>query len=106
MVPDISEAILNVSESGKLRELENSMLASHNCSAPENDYDRNILDLSSFWGLFVITLGTSTISLLLFTFHQYWPSSESNQEHQSQHDPSEDEIYMFAGEIQHQKHRN
>ncbi|KAK2665833.1 hypothetical protein Ddye_004407 [Dipteronia dyeriana] len=69
-LPDISRAILQVSENGKLQKLEKSMISSSNkCPSdhpgnPEEDHDS--LELTSFQGLFLITVGTSVTALLLF----------------------------------------
>lgn len=65
-LPDISRAILEVSENGTLRQLENSLVNSYNCSTFDRDDDLDSLDLPSFSGLFLITVGTSTICLILF----------------------------------------
>ncbi|KAF8391286.1 hypothetical protein HHK36_023588 [Tetracentron sinense] len=68
MVPDISEAILKVSESGRLRELENKMIFSSKCSNVSSYDDQGSLSLQSFGVLFVFTGGISTIALALFVF--------------------------------------
>ncbi|XP_052290828.1 glutamate receptor 3.3-like [Citrus sinensis] len=65
-LPDFSQAILQLSEEGKLRELEESMLSPYNCSAKENNEDLDSLGLRSFQGLFFITVATSTIALFFF----------------------------------------
>ncbi|KAK9085451.1 hypothetical protein Sjap_025862 [Stephania japonica] len=67
MLHDISEAVLKVSESGKLRDLETALVSSFNCSTSESDSsDYDSLKPNSFWGLFGITFGTSTIALIAF----------------------------------------
>ncbi|RVW42972.1 Glutamate receptor 2.7 [Vitis vinifera] len=75
LLHDVSEALLNVSESGKLRELENSMLSSEKCEDAETEDDETSrLSPSSFWVLFIITGGTSTFSLLFICFIATGPS--------------------------------
>lgn len=64
--PDFSQAILQLSEEGKLRELEESVLYPNNCSASENNEDLDSLGLCSFQGLFFTTVATSTIALFFF----------------------------------------
>lgn len=62
--------MLKVSESGKLRELENAILASQKCIDMEPDDDPRSLSLSPsyFWVLFVFTGGTSSIALVIYIF--------------------------------------
>ena len=83
-LPDISEAVLKVSESGKLQDLEHSLTSSFKCIAAQPADDRSSLGMNSFWGLFLITGGISTISLLIFIFRHvrqrwYQPSREEQQ---------------------------
>ncbi|KAI9178079.1 hypothetical protein LWI28_022476 [Acer negundo] len=69
-LPEISRAILQLSENGTLQGLEKSMISSsYKCLSdppgnPEEDIDS--LDLTSFQGLFLITVGTSVTALFLF----------------------------------------
>ncbi|KAH9791262.1 glutamate receptor [Citrus sinensis] len=65
-LPDFSQAILQLSEEGKLRELEESMLSPYNWSAKEDNEDLDSLGLRSFQGLFFTTVATSTIALFFF----------------------------------------
>lgn len=58
---DISEAVVEVAESGALKDLDNSLTSSYKCLASESDDHTNRLRLSSFRGLFGIPVGTSTI---------------------------------------------
>lgn len=105
VLPDLSEAVLKVSESGTLRVLENLLISSYNCSASEIDDDKDSLGLSSFWGLFVITGGMSTISLLLFILHRFWPFNDIRQERaQQQRLPQEQEEDQRQQEQQPQQH--
>ncbi|XP_074378179.1 glutamate receptor 3.3-like [Apium graveolens] len=56
LLSDISQAVLNVSESGTLLTLEESMLKSYTYSKSEDDYVEYSLRFDIFWGLFAITL--------------------------------------------------
>lgn len=100
-LPDISEAVLKVSESGKLQDLEHSLTSSFKCSIAQPVDNNDSLGMTSFWGLFLITGGTSTIALFIFIFRhagQRWcqPSSEGQQHHNL----ANDELLMFGPEIQ------
>ncbi|KAM7276723.1 hypothetical protein ACFE04_018589 [Oxalis oulophora] len=101
-VPDISEAILKVSETGKLLELQKSLLAASNCTTSSNSDDgHDRLGINSFQGLFLISVGTTTFSLVLFIIRQ----RQRNRNHifaeaQQQHDPREDEQHMFGPEME------
>ncbi|KAB5530023.1 hypothetical protein DKX38_020104 [Salix brachista] len=65
-LPDISEAIVKVVESGTLKDLENSLTSSYKCLASDSSDDHHRLQVSSFLGLFGISVGISTFALLLF----------------------------------------
>ncbi|KAM7276874.1 hypothetical protein ACFE04_018740 [Oxalis oulophora] len=100
---DISEAVLKVSETGKLREIENSLHSSHDCSTSssfDDGSDDESLGIKSFLGLFLISIGTTTISLFLFIFRQ---RSQYRYhiftEEQRQHEPCHDEQFMFGPDI-------
>ncbi|GMN54436.1 hypothetical protein TIFTF001_023565 [Ficus carica] len=67
LLPSISEALLKVSESGELQELEGNMLESEKCTEEKDDYyNTPSLSLKSFWVLFLFTVGTSTFALVLY----------------------------------------
>ena len=69
LLTSITKALLTLSESGKLKELEDKMLKSRNCTNKNIDESETpSLSLRSFWVLFVITIATSTIALLLYVF--------------------------------------
>ena len=84
-----------------MRQLEHSLTSSYKCSASNSDDDLDSLGLNSFWGLFVITGGMSTIALLAFIFRyvreRYRPLGQAQA--QKHHAPSKDELWMFAPEI-------
>ncbi|KAK3036297.1 hypothetical protein RJ639_031269, partial [Escallonia herrerae] len=64
---DINAALLNVSESGKLRELEKEYIVSEKCVDSElSTIENDSLGLQNFWVLFVLTGGTSTASLAIY----------------------------------------
>ncbi|KAL6202144.1 hypothetical protein ACLB2K_025855 [Fragaria x ananassa] len=71
LLPSVNEAMLKVTESGKLRLLENNMLATQKCLDAETDGSTPSLSPSSFWILFIFSGGTSTISLGVYIFHIY-----------------------------------
>ena len=68
LLHDITQALVSVSESGELKELENSMLSSEKCLDVEDD-ETSSLSPSSFWMLFIISGGTSTFALLAYILH-------------------------------------
>ena len=70
---DFSEAILKIFEDGELEKLETAMRANYTCSGvgvDATDVDR--LSPGNFWGLFLLTVGMSTIALVLYglCFHK------------------------------------
>ncbi|KAJ8761417.1 hypothetical protein K2173_001548 [Erythroxylum novogranatense] len=69
MATDFSKAILKLSENGELKKLEDRWFAtSPECSNTKTKEQLESLSLHSFWGLYVISGGTSTICFLLFMF--------------------------------------
>ncbi|TXG46470.1 hypothetical protein EZV62_028029 [Acer yangbiense] len=75
LLPSVTEALLKVSESGELRELETSMIASETCMDVYVDDDISSLSPSSFWVLFAFSGGTSTIALIVYLSHRNWKLS-------------------------------
>ncbi|CAN6690969.1 unnamed protein product [Malus baccata var. baccata] len=69
LLPSVTEAMLKVTERGDLRTLENNMLASLKCLDAETDGANPSLSPNSFWVLFVLTGGTSTIALVVYIFN-------------------------------------
>ncbi|XP_047326951.1 glutamate receptor 2.7-like [Impatiens glandulifera] len=65
IVDDVSEAILMMSENGKLKDLEDKWF-NGSMSNTATDIGTNGLGLESFWDLYIISLVISTVSLLLF----------------------------------------
>lgn len=71
MVNDVNKALLGVFESGKLRELEDKMIGSERCVEVDSSNDDEIsLSLNSFWILFVLTGGTTTCALAIYTLNE------------------------------------
>ncbi|GKD76256.1 glutamate receptor 2.8-like protein, partial [Tanacetum coccineum] len=64
---NVNQALMDVSESGKLKELEDKHLISEKCvdeeSSPDND---ERLSIQSFWVLLVLTVGTSTVAFAFY----------------------------------------
>lgn len=73
MLPSVNEALLKVCESGKIRELENSMLASEQCEDMDEEVEEGSTSLSinSFWVLFTISGTSSTIALVFYLYCVY-----------------------------------
>ncbi|KAG1358992.1 putative Glutamate receptor 3.1 [Cocos nucifera] len=65
---DFSQAILELTENGTLKKLEDMWFSFtlSNCPSPDNGIKQDSLSLESFWALFLFTGGTSTIVLLIF----------------------------------------
>lgn len=58
---------MNVTESGKLRELENTYIISEKCVDLNSISNEDVsIGLSSFWVLFGLTGGTSTVALAIY----------------------------------------
>ncbi|CAI0410856.1 unnamed protein product, partial [Linum tenue] len=70
-LPYVTEALVKVTESGQLRDLEIDMIASQKCAGYGSSNPS--LGADSFWMLFVFTAGTSTLALLMF---MYWSEDE------------------------------
>ncbi|XP_071704156.1 glutamate receptor 2.8-like [Rutidosis leptorrhynchoides] len=66
---DANEALMNISESGRLKQLEDYFLSSRKCvdqlSSDSNDEEKS-LSPRSFRVLFELTMGTSTITLVIY----------------------------------------
>ncbi|EOY13166.1 Glutamate receptor 2.7, putative [Theobroma cacao] len=77
LLHSVTEALLNLSETGKLRELENSMIAAQNCTEVGISEDINSLSLDSFWALFSLTGCISTLALIVYVSHCKWESNHS-----------------------------
>ncbi|KAI3774958.1 hypothetical protein L1987_49523 [Smallanthus sonchifolius] len=79
---DANKALMNVSESRKLKELEDKHLISEECVDEESSPDENgRLNVHSFWVLFVLTGGTSTVAIVIYIIRRIKEFKKSNQEH-------------------------
>ncbi|XP_020224233.1 glutamate receptor 2.8 [Cajanus cajan] len=69
LLHSVNRAMLNISENGTIRDLENSMLASEECKDIIDTYgETTSVSPASFMVLFILTGGTSTIALLSYIF--------------------------------------
>ena len=75
-LPGVNKALLDLFETGKLRELENRMLASEKCEESQPDGETASLSPNSFWALFTLTAGTSTIALLIYVIGMNYSNHE------------------------------
>ena len=67
LVPDISHAILNITDGEDIIRIEKKWIGDENCQNTGSIIiDSNSLNFYSFWGLFLITGVVTTISLLTF----------------------------------------
>ncbi|GLT85189.1 hypothetical protein SLE2022_033850 [Rubroshorea leprosula] len=65
LVADVSRAISIVTDSGKMREIENKWFRKH-CTDSSTMVSSNRLDLGSFWGLFLIAGVAAALALIIF----------------------------------------
>ncbi|MQM01374.1 hypothetical protein Taro_034132 [Colocasia esculenta] len=65
LVPDVSRAILNVTEGELFAKFQKELYGEHQCPDQGNDIASSSLRLDSFWGLFLITGVASTFALIL-----------------------------------------
>lgn len=74
LIPDISEAILQVYERGNISKLKSDLISSYNCanSASVND-EHQSLSFWSFLGLFAITGGATSVAFIIFIFRWLRP---------------------------------
>ncbi|XP_038711272.1 glutamate receptor 2.8-like isoform X2 [Tripterygium wilfordii] len=67
LVPEVSKAILKVTEGEKMKDIENAWLGEENtCANSSPSVSSSSLGLDSFWGLFLIAGVASTLALLIF----------------------------------------
>lgn len=76
LVPDVSRAILNITEGEKMVQIEKKWLGDKNkCAESTNLLSSNSLGLESFWGLFLI-VGIAAFSVLfihvIMFLHEHW----------------------------------
>lgn len=68
LLPDIDEALMNVRESGVLKDLEERLIESEQCVDIQSDNETASLSPHNFLMLFIFTGGTSTTALLIYYF--------------------------------------
>ena len=67
LVPDVSRAVLNMTEGDKMKEIENAWFGKQsNCPYSSTSVTSNSLSLKSFWGLFLIAGVASLLALIIF----------------------------------------
>ncbi|XP_073262470.1 glutamate receptor 2.8-like [Populus alba] len=67
LVPDISRAILNVTEGDKMKQIEDAWFGKKgSCPDSSTSVSSNILSLKSFWGLFLIAGLAAFLALVIF----------------------------------------
>ncbi|KAL5738111.1 hypothetical protein ACOSP7_030872 [Xanthoceras sorbifolium] len=65
LIPDINNSLLNLSETGELRKLENKMLEREKCEEEDSDdQETSSISYTSYWVLFLLTGATSTVALM------------------------------------------
>ncbi|KAK3198793.1 hypothetical protein Dsin_022208 [Dipteronia sinensis] len=70
LIPEINKSLLNLSEGGKLRDLENKMLEKEKCDGDDGDDEEgSSISVTSYWVLFILTGGTSTVALVVYVVH-------------------------------------
>ncbi|KAK1416725.1 hypothetical protein QVD17_25841 [Tagetes erecta] len=78
---DANKELMNISESGKLKQIVDKYLVFEECVDEDTSPDENgRLNLHSFWVLFVLTGGTSTIALVIYVIKEV---KKSNPQHTS-----------------------
>ncbi|CAM8928469.1 unnamed protein product [Rhodiola kirilowii] len=106
---DVSQAILILSENGKLNQLEDEWFAPTKECSSDSKAQTDSLGLQSFWGLYVISCATSTLCLIVFLlrFVQKYQRHD-RQEQQGNSTPGNDSVwdktvkmarYFHKGEI-------
>ncbi|KAG2663781.1 hypothetical protein I3760_16G049100 [Carya illinoinensis] len=72
LVADVSRAILNVKEGGKMKEIESAWFEKQtNCEDSSAQVSSESLGLTSFWGLFLIA-GIASLSALIFSVSMFF----------------------------------
>eukprot|EP00253_Pinus_taeda_P011673 PITA_11673 len=66
LLPDISRAVLSLSEDKEMQQIQTKWLNSTACVDSGAKVDSNRLSMDSFWGLYLITGSVSVIALVIF----------------------------------------
>ncbi|KAK0578136.1 hypothetical protein LWI29_005687 [Acer saccharum] len=105
---DVSRAILNLSESGELKELEEKWFRpSPECSTEETSPES--LTLHSFWGLYLVYGSTSAICFLLFLFRlvkHFHDHEETYQDNTNQSNKGWKKVSRLARYLHERRERN
>ncbi|KAL3329667.1 hypothetical protein AABB24_033828 [Solanum stoloniferum] len=75
LVPDVSRAVLNVTEGEKMVQIERAWFSESTCSDSSTSLSSNSLGLDSFWGLFVLAVIAAVLALVIFLtkfIHEHW----------------------------------
>lgn len=81
---DMSTAILELSETGRLQQMHDKWLSNKACASEEAETTSNQLNLGSFWGLFLITGVTSVLCVICYLIRMVW---EYNKRMSNEADP-------------------
>mgnify|MGYP000137845442 FL=1 len=76
----MSTAIIKLSETGDLKRIQDLWLTSGNCAANSNNMETTQLNLSSFWGLFLVTGTASALSLVIYLSRLLWKFSREQSD--------------------------
>ncbi|KAK2997072.1 hypothetical protein RJ639_024864, partial [Escallonia herrerae] len=81
LVPDVSRAILSVTEGDKMEQIQKAWLGKHgSCPEATSSLSSSSLSLSSFWGLFLIVGVASSLALLISaSMRVYEPRDSMNR---------------------------
>lgn len=99
LVGNVSDEIIRLRESGELRKLEEHLLVSPPSNSPGSDTDAQEsvrLSPGSFWGLFLITGGTSTLVFLLFLISRFHNNQRRKKPRQNQQVPEREHAINLA----------
>ncbi|WMV09590.1 hypothetical protein MTR67_002975 [Solanum verrucosum] len=66
LVPDVSRAVLNVTEGEKMVQIERAWFGESTCSDSSTSLSSNRLGLDSFWGFFVMAVIAAVLALIIF----------------------------------------
>ncbi|KAJ7947053.1 Glutamate receptor [Quillaja saponaria] len=99
---DVSKAILQLSENGELKSLEDKWLnPSHECSTDITSDGTENLNLHSFWVLYLLSGVTSSICLILSILFHYLKARQQRKEeaHESNETLSDERVWKKAIEL-------
>ncbi|KAG8099822.1 hypothetical protein GUJ93_ZPchr0013g35312 [Zizania palustris] len=80
LAEDLSTAILGLSENGNLQRIHDEWLTGTECSADDSGIGSNRLNLSSFWGLYLICGFACFLALLIFFLRIFCQYSKYNNQ--------------------------